>query len=136
MKQFFYLLTVMNSFLFAACNSNADKNVASEKDTIVSYRPLYHFTTDSNWINDPNGLVYANGQYHLFAQYNPFDNVWGHMSWAHAVSNDLFAWKELPVAIPEIKNNDSSTTMIFSGSAVVDSSNTSGFGKDGQIPIV
>ena len=136
MKQFFYLLTVMNSFLFAACNSNADKNVASEKDTIVSYRPLYHFTTDSNWINDPNGLVYANGQYHLFAQYNPFDNVWGHMSWAHAVSNDLFAWKELPVAIPEIKNNDSSTTMIFSGSAVVDSFNTSGFGKDGQIPIV
>lgn len=105
-------------------------------DAVISYRPLFHFTTDSNWINDPNGLVYANGQYHVFAQYNPFGDKWGHMSWAHAVSNDLFAWKELPVAIPEFKNADSSTTMIFSGSAVVDSFNTSGFGKDGQVPIV
>ena len=105
-------------------------------DTVVSYRPLYHFTTDSNWINDPNGLVYAFGKYHVFAQYNPYGDKWGHMSWAHAVSNDLFAWHELPLAIPEIQNADSSVNMIFSGSAVVDSFNTSGFGKDGQVPIV
>ena len=136
MRLSFYLLIAMHSLLFASCNNNtADKNLSTE-DTVVSYRPLYHFTTDSNWINDPNGLVYANGQYHVFAQYNPFGDKWGHMSWAHAVSSDLFTWNEWPLAIPEIKNNDSTVTMIFSGSAVVDSFNTSGFGKDGQMPMV
>jgi fructan beta-fructosidase len=112
-----------------------DENL-NTADTVVSYRPLYHFTTDSNWINDPNGLVYANGQYHVFAQYNPFGDKWGHMSWAHAVSNDLFTWDEWPLAIPEMKNADGTATMIFSGSAVVDSFNSSGFGKDGQMPMV
>ncbi|QEC67290.1 glycoside hydrolase family 32 protein [Panacibacter ginsenosidivorans] len=136
MRQFFYLLVVTNGLFLASCNNNmADKKAGSE-DTTFSYRPLYHFTTDSNWINDPNGLVYANGQYHLFAQYNPYGDKWGHMSWAHAVSKDLFEWNQWPLAIPEIKNNDSTTIMIFSGSAVVDSFNTSGFGKDGQIPLV
>ncbi|HRH59630.1 MAG TPA: glycoside hydrolase family 32 protein [Chitinophagaceae bacterium] len=136
MRVSIFTFIVMNCLSVAACNDNARIKDEETVDATVSYRPLFHFTTDSNWINDPNGLVFYNGQYHLFAQYNPFGDKWGHMSWAHAVSSDLLAWKQLPLAIPEIQNGDSSVTMIFSGSAVVDSFNTSGFGKDGQIPLV
>ena len=83
-------------------------------------------------MNDPNGLVYYKGEYHLFYQYNPFGDTWGHMSWGHAVSRDLVHWKELPVAIP-----DEGDELIFSGSAVVDKDNTSGFGtKAGNPPMV
>jgi sucrose-6-phosphate hydrolase SacC (GH32 family) len=82
-------------------------------------------------MNDPNGMVYFDGEYHLFYQYNPFGDKWGHMSWGHAVSPDMINWKHLPVALYE--END---IMIFSGSAVVDWKNTSGFGKDGQPPLV
>jgi sucrose-6-phosphate hydrolase SacC (GH32 family) len=96
------------------------------------YRPQFHFSPAKNWTNDPNGLVYLNGEYHIFYQYNPFGDVWGHMSWGHAVSKDLISWKQLPVAIPEEGN-----TMIFSGSCVVDKNNTTGFAtKPGQIPLV
>lgn len=104
--------------------------------TAQTYRPLFHFTTDSNWINDPNGLVYYKGRYHLFCQYNPYGDKWGHMSWGHASSTDLFHWEQEPLAIKEFTNKDGSVTMIFSGSAVVDSFNTSGFGKKGQTPLV
>ena len=95
------------------------------------YRPQFHFTPEKNWINDPNGLVYYKGQYHLFYQYNPFGNVWGHMSWGHAISKDLIHWKHLPVAIPEENG-----IMIFSGTCVADIKNTSGFGRNGQVPLV
>lgn len=95
------------------------------------YRPQYHFTPAVNWMNDPNGLVYLNGEYHLFYQYNPFGDTWGHMSWGHAVSRDLMHWEELPVALHEEDG-----VMIFSGSAVVDWKNTSGFGEDGRPPLV
>jgi fructan beta-fructosidase len=88
------------------------------------YRPRYHFTPPQNWTNDPNGLVYAGGQYHLFYQHNPFANQWGHMSWGHAVSRDLLYWRHLPVAIPEFTEGGK-TTAIFSGSAVVDQDNRS-----------
>jgi fructan beta-fructosidase len=89
-------------------------------------RPNYHYTPPKNWVNDPNGLVYLDGEYHLFYQYNPFGDKWGHMSWGHAVSKDLQKWETLQLALPEIQNLDGSTTMIFSGCVVVDSFNTSG----------
>lgn len=81
-------------------------------------RPKKHFTPRANWINDPNGLIFHAGQYHLFFQHNPYENKWGHMSWGHAVSKDLINWEELPVAIPEQADH-----AIFSGSAVFDEEN-------------
>jgi fructan beta-fructosidase len=89
------------------------------------HRPQYHFTPAKNWMNDPNGLVFYKDEYHLFYQYNPFGNVWGHMSWGHAVSTDLVRWQHLPVALAEENG-----IMIFSGSAVVDWKNTSGLCKE------
>lgn len=88
------------------------------------WRPVYHFTPQNNWTNDPNGLIYLDGEYHLYYQHNPFENKWGHMSWGHAISKDLIHWSYLPVAIPEKIDKD--TTWIFSGSAVLDKNNTSG----------
>jgi len=95
------------------------------------FRPQYHFAPEKNWMNDPNGMVFYEGEYHLFYQYNPFGDKWGHMSWGHAVSPDMVHWKHLPLALPEEDG-----VMIFSGSAVVDLHNSSGFGKDGKPPMV
>lgn len=99
------------------------------------WRPAYHFSPPANWTNDPNGLLFLNGEFNLYYQHNPFENKWGHMSWGHATSTDLINWKNLPVAIPEIVTADT-TTFIYSGSAVVDKDNTSGFGLNGKPPIV
>lgn len=108
--------------------NQADTTTITYKE---KYRPQFHFTPAENWMNDPNGLVFYQGEYHLFYQYNPYGNTWGHMSWGHAVSNDLLHWKHLPVAIEEYVDQSGDSTMIFSGSAVVDLNNTSGFfGKD------
>lgn len=85
------------------------------------YRPQVHFSPREHWTNDPNGLVYFRGEYHLFFQFNPFGDQWGHMSWGHAVSKDLSHWQELAVAIPE-KDGE----MAFTGSVVVDRENSSG----------
>ena len=113
--------------IVAAFTSSAQQSLYREK-----YRPAFHFSTAKNWINDPNGLVYFDGEYHMFYQYNPFENIWGHMHWGHAVSKDLVHWKELPVAIKE-----EGEVMIFSGSAVIDEKNSSGFAKKkGDIPMV
>lgn len=95
------------------------------------YRPQFHFSPATNWCNDPNGLVYHNGTYHLFYQHNPFGNQWGHMTWGHATSTDLVHWKHQPIAIAEENG-----IMIFSGTCVADKNNTSGFGKDGKAPMV
>ena len=98
---------------------------------MVTPRPRYHFTPPKNFMNDPNGLVYYDGEYHLFYQHNPFGDVWGHMSWGHAVSTDLINWEHLPLALHEDDNE-----MIFSGSAVVDWQNTSGFGSNPHLPLI
>jgi fructan beta-fructosidase len=95
------------------------------------FRPQYHFTPAKNWINDPNGLVWFDGEYHLFYQYNPEGDQWGHMSWGHAVSTDLVHWEELAVAIPEDARH-----MIYSGSVVVDWQNSSGFGDGVKPPLI
>ena len=95
------------------------------------YRPQIHFSPQANWMNDPNGLVYYQGVYHLFFQYFPGGTTWGPMHWGHALSKDLVHWKQEAIALfPD------SLGYIFSGSAVADKSNTSGFGKNGLIPLV
>lgn len=84
-------------------------------------RPLFHFTPARNFMNDPNGLVFDGGEYHLFYQHNPFGEKWGHMSWGHAVSRDMLHWTHLPVALREENG-----IMIFSGSVVADGGDTAG----------
>lgn len=94
------------------------------------YRPQIHFTPAKNWMNDPNGMVYADGTYHLFYQYNPQSNDWGNMSWGHATSTDLIHWTEQAVALRRDELGD-----IFSGSAVIDKDNTAGFGANAMVTI-
>lgn len=118
--------------LLAACVLNSGVIHAQDapaRDEL--YRPQYHFTPAKNWNNDPNGLVFYQGEYHLFYQYYPGGMVWGPMHWGHAVSSDLFHWKDLPVALyPD------SLGYIFSGSAVVDEYHTSGFQQGGEKTLV
>jgi sucrose-6-phosphate hydrolase SacC (GH32 family) len=97
------------------------------------YRPQFHFTADKGWMNDPNGLVFFQGEYHLFFQYRPDALVQTPiMTWGHAVSPDLIHWTQLPIAL----SPDAHDGWIWSGSAVVDWHNTSGFGVGGRPPLV
>jgi fructan beta-fructosidase len=126
------MLSVRGSIIGLACvsalgQSTQPKAVAYDEP----YRPQVHFSPQHHWTNDPNGLVYFKGEYHLFYQYNPLGDTWGHMSWGHAVSPDLLHWQVLPVAIPE-----SDTEMIYTGSVVVDERNTSGLCRDGNACLV
>ena len=102
------------------------------------HRPQFHFSPPTQWMNDPNGLVYYEGEYHLFYQYNPYGPTWGHMSWGHAVSKDLLYWEHLPIALEEYTDPATGdSTMIFSGTVVVDKNNSSGLcdGKDCLVAI-
>ncbi|KRE65123.1 MULTISPECIES: GH32 C-terminal domain-containing protein [Micrococcaceae] len=96
-----------------------------------TYRPAYHFSPAKNWMNDPNGMVYHKGIYHLFFQHNPSGNTWGNMSWGHATSTDLVHWQEQPLAISTDTQED-----VFSGSVVVDKNNTSGLGTTENPPLI
>ena len=94
------------------------------------FRPIYHFTPKNRWMNDPNGMVYYRGEYHLFYQHHPESDVWGPMHWGHAVSMDLTHWRHLPIALAPDENG-----MIFSGSAVIDWMNSAGFGNEAMVAI-
>ncbi|ALW84208.1 glycosyl hydrolase family 32 [Hymenobacter sedentarius] len=112
-------------------HTSAAQTAAPAPAPTPQYRPAYHFSPAAHWMNDPNGMVYYQGTYHLFFQYYPDGMVWGPMHWGHATSADLVSWKEQPIALyPD------SLGYIFSGSAVVDAKNTTGFGKNGQVPLV
>jgi fructan beta-fructosidase len=123
------------TFIGLALMLTSLRSIAQDTTATPQWRPAYHFTPQKNWTNDPNGLLYLDGKFQLYYQHNPFENKWGHMSWGHATSTDLVHWKHLPVAIPEIMSKDT-TTWIYSGSAVLDKNNTSGFGENGKAPIV
>jgi fructan beta-fructosidase len=95
------------------------------------YRPTYHYTAATNFMNDPNGLIYHAGIYHMFYQYNPYGTTAGNGSWGHATSTDLVRWKRQPLAISTDATED-----VWSGSVVYDRSNSSGFGTKGNPPMV
>ena len=94
------------------------------------YRPLFHHTPKYGWMNDPNGMFYKDGTWHLCYQYNPYGSMWGNLSWGHSTSTDLIHWKAEPVVL-----SPDGLGLVFSGSCVVDRDNTAGFGKDAVIAI-
>ena len=120
-----FLIIVL--IVLAACKNSATQEAQINKKGLNYYteahRPQYHFSPETAWMNDPNGLVYHQGVYHLFYQYYPSDIVWGPMHWGHATSTDMIHWEHKPIALFPDKHG-----YIFSGSAVVDYKNTSGFG--------
>ena len=111
-----------------------DENPTDPQPTTSGYNELYrlqiHYTPAKNWVNDPNGMVFADGTYHLYYQYNPQGNSWGNMSWGHATSKDLIRWEEQAVALTRDELGD-----IFSGSCVIDKDNTAGFGAGAMVAI-
>jgi fructan beta-fructosidase len=110
-----------------------DDRIAFEEQIYKEkHRPQFHFTTRRGWINDENGLVFYKGKDHLFYQHNPFGIQWGNMHWGHAVSTDLMHWKELKIALYQHSFSD----MCFSGTAVIDKDNTSGFKTATEEPMV
>src|SRR5579864_7307172 len=130
-------LRLLSSLLCAALTVSITENAASYPlpaagdSGTPQWRSALHYTPQRNWMNDPNGLVYDKGVYHLFYQYNPNANVWGDMSWGHATSRDLLHWTEQPVAM-----RANQTEEIFSGSIVVDTHNTAGLGPANSSPLV
>jgi fructan beta-fructosidase len=128
-----YLLVFLLFCFAVSCIPSKEKEAKTYSEL---YRPRYHFSPAKNWINDPNGLVYLDGEYHLFYQHNPVGNTWGHMSWGHAVSTDLLHWQHLPIALREYTDRlTGDSTMIFSGTAIVDKNNTAGFGANALVAI-
>lgn len=131
------LMTLNVVFILFSCKNEKTNESMSQEKTKGSlseeqlYRSNFHFSPKVGWMNDPNGMFYYNGYYHLYFQHYPDDNVWGPQHWGHAISTDLVQWNEQPIALfPD------ELGYIYSGSAVVDYHNTSGFGKEGKVPIV
>jgi fructan beta-fructosidase len=119
-KSLFIIISLFS--VFFACKKTEEKSSPLDTQSYTeAFRPQFHFSPQANWMNDPNGMVYLDGEYHLFYQYYPDSTVWGPMHWGHAVSTDLVHWEHLPIAIYPDKNG-----WIFSGSAVIDHNNTSG----------
>lgn len=117
--------------ILAITGCQSDPGIIFESIATEEFRPTYHFTPKSGWMNDPNGLIYLNGEYHLFYQHYPDSTVWGPMHWGQAVSTDLVNWESLPIALyPD------SLGYIFSGSAVYDKENSSGLGTEDNPPMV
>lgn len=115
--------------VLGSCQSSPD--IVFKDSLSEAYRPDYHFTPPSGWMNDPNGLVYLDGEYHLFYQHYPDSTVWGPMHWGHAISKDLVSWEHFPIAL-----EPDSLGYIFSGSAVFDAQNSSGLGTAQNPPLV
>ncbi len=130
-KEFFRIMCfIIGAVVLVGCKQSLFEEKKSYTESEL-YRPNFHFTPKKGWMNDPNGMFYYNGYYHLFYQYYPDSNVWGPMHWGHAISTDLITWVEKPIALyPDEKG------YIFSGSAVVDVKNTSGFGSLKNPPMV
>lgn len=127
----FYRFLLILSFFMAHASVQSQVQPDAKLTNESLYRPAFHFTPKQGWMNDPNGMIYLNGQYHLFFQHYPDGTVWGPMHWGHATSSDLVQWKEQAIALyPD------SIGMIFSGSAVLDKNNTSGLGRGGIAPLV
>ncbi|QHA90840.1 glycoside hydrolase family 32 protein [Bacillus sp. N1-1] len=122
---------------FAPFNDKNESPEQEEKEPEIpkeynqSLRPQFHYTPKQNWMNDPNGMVYFEGKYHLFYQHNPTGNEFGNMGWGHAVSEDLYHWEEKPMALEADDQG-----MIFSGGAVYDKTNTSGLFAEGKAGLV
>ena len=113
------------------CRTSDQKTESDNFYYKEAHRPQIHFTPEAKWMNDPNGMVYYDGEYHLFYQHYPDSDVWGPMHWGHAVSRDMIQWQHLPIALyPD------SLGMIFSGSAVFDVNNSSGLGTAENPPLV
>ncbi|MDH3648387.1 MAG: glycoside hydrolase family 32 protein [Saprospiraceae bacterium] len=130
------LIYILPLVLFSCKQATTQYSAEAEQTAESSYymedhRPQFHFSPEKMWMNDPNGMVYFDGEYHLFYQHYPDSNVWGPMHWGHSVSQDLVLWEHLPIALyPD------SLGYIFSGSAVIDHNNTSGFGTAEQPPMI
>lgn len=99
-------------------------------ENVEKYRPVFHHTPQYGWMNDPNGMFYHDGTYHLYYQFNPYGSMWGNMTWGHSSSRDLVNWEHHPAAI-----TPDQWGTIFSGSAVVDKDNTAGFGEGAVVAI-
>lgn len=110
--------------------SQNDRDVSHDDIADDPYRPQYHFSPPANWMNDPNGLVYYKGEYHLYYQHYPGGISWGPMHWGHAVSGDLVNWRHLPIALYPDDNG-----LIFSGSVVIDRNDAAGFGREAMIAV-